>query len=148
MSDHRDPARVMSNGSIMSNGNINPINRDPRYALPDLSTEVATLFERFSALLKSTPQARSSTSAQPADELTVHQSRLALQFIRYTVNCTSRDSVSHLLTHLVVYIIARCSSLNTTTFCLFPVCPVLPHPTVMSPDSVKYAAAATHRMAS
>jgi len=54
---------------------------------------------------------------------------LASQFIRYTVNCTSRDSVSHLLTHLVVYIIARCSSLNTTTFCLFPVCPVLPHPT-------------------
>ena len=54
---------------------------------------------------------------------------LAPQFIRYTVNCISRDSVSHLLTHLVVYIIARCSSLNTTTFCLFPVCPVLPHPT-------------------
>ena len=73
---------------------------------------------------------------------------LAPQFIRYTVNCTSRDSISHLLTHLVVYTLARCSSLNTTTFCLFPVCPVLPHPTVMSPDSVKYAAAATHRMAS
>ena len=54
---------------------------------------------------------------------------LAPQFIRYAVNCISRDSVSHLLTHLVVYIIARCSSLNTTTFCLFPVCPVLPHPT-------------------
>jgi len=42
----------------------------------------------------------------------------------HTVHC-----VSHLLTHLVVYIIARRSSLNTTTFCLFPVCPVLPHPT-------------------
>ena len=55
---------------------------------------------------------------------------LAPQFIRYTVNCTSRDCVSRLLTHLVVYIIARCSSLNTTTFCLFPVCPVLPHPTL------------------
>jgi hypothetical protein len=54
---------------------------------------------------------------------------LAPQFIRYTVNCTSRDSASHLLTHLVVYIIARCSSLNTTTFCLIHVCPVLPHPT-------------------
>jgi len=54
---------------------------------------------------------------------------LAPQFTRYTVNCTSRDCVSHLLTYLVVYIIARCSSLNTTTFCLFPVCPVLPHPT-------------------
>jgi len=55
---------------------------------------------------------------------------LAPQFIRYTVNCTSRDSASHLLTHLVVYIIARCSSLNRTTFCLFPVCPVFPHPTM------------------
>ena len=54
---------------------------------------------------------------------------LAPQFIRYTVNCASRDSVSHLLTHLVVYIIARCSSLNTTTFCLIHICPVLPHPT-------------------
>jgi hypothetical protein len=28
-----------------------------------------------------------------------------------------------------VYIIARCSSLNTTTFCLIHVCPVLPRPT-------------------
>jgi len=54
---------------------------------------------------------------------------LAPQFIRYTVNCTSRDSVSHLLTQLVVYIIARCSSLNITTFCLIHICPVLPHPT-------------------
>jgi hypothetical protein len=45
------------------------------------------------------------------------------------VNCNPRDSVSHLLTHLVVYIIARCSSLNTTTFCLIRVCTVLPHPT-------------------
>jgi hypothetical protein len=45
------------------------------------------------------------------------------------VNCTSRNSASHLITHLVVYIIARCSSLNTTTFCLIHVCPVLPHPT-------------------
>jgi hypothetical protein len=43
------------------------------------------------------------------------------------VNCISRDSTSHLLTHLVVYIIALCSSLNTTTFFLF--CPVLPYPT-------------------
>ena len=58
-----------------------------------------------------------------------HIVSLAPQFIRYTVNCTSRDCVSHLLTHLVVYIIAHCSSLNTTTFCLFSVCPVLPHPT-------------------
>jgi hypothetical protein len=56
---------------------------------------------------------------------------LAPQFIRYTVNCTSRDSASHLPTHLVVYIIARCSSLNTTTFCLIHVCPVLPHPTAL-----------------
>jgi len=55
---------------------------------------------------------------------------LAPQFIRDTVNCTSRDSVSHLLTHLVVYKIARCSSLNTTTFCLIHICPVLPHPTL------------------
>ena len=54
---------------------------------------------------------------------------LAPQFIRYTVNCASRDSVSHLLTHLVVYIIARCSSLNTTTLCLIRICPVLPDPT-------------------
>jgi hypothetical protein len=43
---------------------------------------------------------------------------LAPQFIRYTVNCTSRDSASHLITHLVVYIIARCSSLDTTIFFL------------------------------
>jgi len=41
---------------------------------------------------------------------------LAHQFTRYTVNCTSRDPTSHLITHLVAYIIARCSSLNTTTF--------------------------------
>jgi len=32
------------------------------------------------------------------------------------MDCTSRDPTSHLITHLVVYIIARCSSLNTTTF--------------------------------
>jgi hypothetical protein len=43
---------------------------------------------------------------------------IAPQFTRYTVNCISRDSTSHLLTHLVVYIIALCSSLNTTTFFL------------------------------
>ena len=41
---------------------------------------------------------------------------LAHQFTRYTVNCTSRDPTSHLITYLDVYIIARCSSLNTTTF--------------------------------
>jgi hypothetical protein len=55
---------------------------------------------------------------------------LAPQFTQYTVNCTSRDSISHLLTYLVVYIIARCSSLNTTTFCLIRICNVLPHPTL------------------
>jgi len=60
---------------------------------------------------------------------------LAPQFIKYTVNCTSRDCVSHLLTHLVVYIIARCSSLNTTTFCLIYICPVLPHPTNNMPEA-------------
>jgi hypothetical protein len=37
-----------------------------------------------------------------------------------------RDTVSHLITHPVVYIIAPCSSLKTTTFCLFRhVCSVL-----------------------
>jgi hypothetical protein len=61
---------------------------------------------------------------------------LAPQFIRYTVNCTSRDSASHLITHLVVYIIARCSFLNTTTFCLIHVCPVLPHPTYCIADAI------------
>lgn len=54
---------------------------------------------------------------------------LAPQFSWYTVNCISLDSVSHLLTHLVVYIIALCSSLNTTTFCIIHVYTVLPHPT-------------------
>jgi hypothetical protein len=53
----------------------------------------------------------------------------APQFERCTVKCFSRDSISHLLTHPVVYIIALCSSLNTTTFCLLDVCPVRPHPT-------------------
>ena len=65
---------------------------------------------------------------------------LAPQFTRYTVNCVSRDSVSHLLTHLVVYIIAPFSSLNTTTFCLIPNYTVLPHLTVMSPVSPHHAA--------
>jgi len=66
-----------------------------------------------------------------------HPVSLAHQFTRYTVNCTSRDPTSHLPTHLVVYIIARCSSLNTTTFCLFPVCPVPPHPTKKQFATVK-----------
>jgi hypothetical protein len=34
-----------------------------------------------------------------------------------------------MLTHLVVYIIALYSSLNTITFCLLHVFPVFPHPT-------------------
>jgi hypothetical protein len=55
---------------------------------------------------------------------------LALQFTRYTVNCILCDSVSHLLTHLVVYIIATFSSLNTTTFCLIHVYTVPPHLTM------------------
>jgi hypothetical protein len=53
-----------------------------------------------------------------ADVTDIRTGRLAPQFIRYTVNCISRDSASHLLTYLVVYIIARCSSLNTTAFFL------------------------------
>jgi hypothetical protein len=55
---------------------------------------------------------------------------LAPQFTRCTVNCISRNFVSCLLTHLVVYIIARFSSLNTTTFCLTNVYTVLPHLTL------------------
>jgi hypothetical protein len=55
---------------------------------------------------------------------------LAPWFTPYTVNHISRDALSHLLTHLVVYTIALCSSLITTIFCLLYVCPVLPHPTL------------------
>lgn len=54
---------------------------------------------------------------------------LAPQSTRYTVNCIARDAISHLLTHLVVYIIALYSSLNTTTFCL-PHFSSVPHPTL------------------
>jgi hypothetical protein len=65
---------------------------------------------------------------------------LAPWFTQYNVNYISRDALSHLLTHLVVHIIALYSSLDTITFCLPRVCPVLPHPTVMCPVSPNYAA--------
>jgi hypothetical protein len=58
---------------------------------------------------------------------------LAPQFTRYTVNCISCNIVSHLLTHPVVYIIALCSSLNTTTFCLFSSCLLCPDPNNYEP---------------
>jgi hypothetical protein len=44
---------------------------------------------------------------------------------RVRVNCLSHVTLRHLLTHLGVYIIALCSSFNTTTFCFLHVCSVL-----------------------
>ena len=46
---------------------------------------------------------------------------------RYSVNL--HDTFGHIITHLVVYIIVPCRSLNRTSFCVFSVCTVLPHST-------------------
>jgi hypothetical protein len=77
MSNHEDPSRIKSNGSVSSNGNTNPINRDdPRYTLSNLTTtEVASLFSRFSQTTfpRSTPQ---TYPPQPSDGFPLLHSRL------------------------------------------------------------------------
>ena len=50
---------------------------------------------------------------------------LATRFTRYIVNGVRRDNKSRAY-FLIVYITTPRSSLNTTTFCFFHVCPV-PH---------------------